>query len=300
MGLITAARVLAEPLIFAGYSLATLPVTALRLLRRGQFGTLLSWSKFQDAWFGAFWVWAGPRVRKDKEADVVPLVQGRVRGGRILSEEEAAAERASSADGDDGGVYGTVLEVGPGSGMWVGLWSSQYMPTAEGASATGADGGDGDSSARQRVAKAAGGPSRVARVYGVEPNPDQHPGLRRRVKEAGLDGVYEIVPVGIEDLAKSGAVQKESVDCVVTVMCLCSIPDPEFNIKELYGYLKKGGRWYVYEHVKCQHGWAMALYQGRFPFSDASCQPAPSLTTRLRRFSRPLLACAHGRLQPAA
>jgi hypothetical protein len=48
------------------------------------------------------------------------------------------------------------------------------------------------------------------------------------------------------------------------VMCLCSIPEPRRNMAQLYGYLKPGGRWYVYEHVKCfrEQGWGMRLYQG--------------------------------------
>ena len=71
------------------------------------------------------------------------------------------------------------------------------------------------------------------------------------------------MPLGIEDLAASGTVALQSVDCVVTVMCLCSIPEPRHNMAQLYGYLKPGGRWYVYEHVKCfrAQGWGMQLYQ---------------------------------------
>ncbi|KAB5554397.1 hypothetical protein GE09DRAFT_1120795 [Coniochaeta sp. 2T2.1] len=90
-----------------------------------------------------------------------------------------------------------------------------------------------------------------------------HPQLQESIAKAGLEGTYEIVPVGIESLASSGRVEKESVDSIVTLLCLCSIPDPEYNIKELYSYLKPGGRWYVFEHVRClpQQGWAMSAYQ---------------------------------------
>ncbi len=75
------------------------------------------------------------------------------------------------------------------------------------------------------------------------------------------------MPLGIEDLAASGAVALQSVDCVVTIMCLCSIPEPRHNMAQLYGYLKPGGRWYVYEHVKCfrAQGLGMQLYQGLLP-----------------------------------
>ncbi|KAI5927468.1 S-adenosyl-L-methionine-dependent methyltransferase [Camillea tinctor] len=130
-------------------------------------------------------------------------------------------------------VGGVVLELGAGSGFWVDVWRRPG----------------------------------VQRVYGVEPNPDQHAALRRAVRRAGLEDVYEIVPVGIEDLqgAKGkkweGGIEKGSVDCIVSILCLCSIPDPEANIKELYSYLKPGGRWYAYEHVRAEYSWYMRLYQ---------------------------------------
>lgn len=92
--------------------------------------------------------------------------------------------------------------------------------------------------------------------------------VRKHIAEAGLEDVYEIVPVGIEDLNNpskwGGIVEKESVDCIVSILCLCSIPEPEKNMKELYGYLKKGGRWYIYEHVRLDGNWGLRTYQGEF------------------------------------
>ncbi|EJT46923.1 hypothetical protein A1Q1_04315 [Trichosporon asahii var. asahii CBS 2479] len=107
-------------------------------------------------------------------------------------------------------VSGTVIEVGPGTGNWVPCFAES----------------------------AAGG--KVDRVYGVEPNPDLHPGLLASVKKAGLQGKYEVVPVGIEDLRKA-SIPKGSIDSIVTLLCLCSIPEPERNIRELYEYLRPGG-----------------------------------------------------------
>jgi SAM-dependent methyltransferase len=73
----------------------------------------------------------------------------------------------------------------------------------------------------------------ITKVYGVEPNAQSHPGLRSRANAAGLE------------------------------LCLCSIPEPEKNIKELHSYLKPGGRWYLYEHVAVKGYWPMQLYQRR-------------------------------------
>ena len=63
--------------------------------------------------------------------------------------------------------------------------------------------------------------TKVTKVYGVEPNKDHHEGLRKKIKEAGLSDIYEIVPVGVEELGERW-VKRGSVDCVVTVSVLCS------------------------------------------------------------------------------
>lgn len=128
-------------------------------------------------------------------------------------------------------LSGTVLEIGAGDGMW--------GPT---------------------LAALPG----VTRVYGVEPNLESAAVLRRRVAEAGVEGKYEVVPTGVEELLRREGGRLE-VDCVVSVLCLCSIPDPEANIKVIAGCLARGGRWYVYEHVRVEGcGVGMRLYQREF------------------------------------
>ncbi|ROT41335.1 S-adenosyl-L-methionine-dependent methyltransferase [Sodiomyces alkalinus F11] len=212
---------LADPFIFMGQSLSHLPGTILSVLRTGDFATLLSPSRFHTAWFGRFWAVAGPEVRKTSSPRVVPLLQGRVRHG-------VATDQQSGPP-----VGGVVLEVGAGSGMWP----------------------DDDQT----------GGGAITKIYGVEPNPASHAALRRRVRESGLEGIYEAVPVGIEELGHStkwdGRIEEGSVDCIVSILCWCSIPDPEKNIAALYKFLKRGGRWYVYEHVKARRTVFMPLYQ---------------------------------------
>ncbi|KAG0645165.1 hypothetical protein D0Z07_9286 [Hyphodiscus hymeniophilus] len=121
---------------------------------------------------------------------------------------------------------GVVLEIGPGSGEWVNLYDKE----------------------------------KVTKVYGVEPNRDHHELLRRRVKEAGLSDIYEIVPVGVEELGETWVGMGE-VDSIVTIQCLCSVPKPKEMINALYGYVKEGGQWIVYEHVVTHHGRFIAAYQ---------------------------------------
>ncbi|KAK0720910.1 S-adenosyl-L-methionine-dependent methyltransferase [Lasiosphaeris hirsuta] len=237
---------LLDPWSFILTSLSYLPSTIVSLIRTAPLGTLLSWPRFQPLWFASFWSVAGPQVRSTAEPRVIPLLQGRVHNGAPVSADDAPSP----------GVGGVVLEVGPGSGMWVSLFSEQNLP--------------------------------ITHIYGVEPNAFVHPPLRAAIAAAGLDDVYEAVPLGIQDLAGSGRVAEGSVDCIVSVLCLCSIPDPAQNIAALYRCLKPGGRWYVYEHVRvfAKQGLGMALYQAFlnliWPHCIGGCELRRDTATTLR------------------
>ncbi|KAF3058683.1 Methyltransferase-like protein 7A [Daldinia childiae] len=249
------------PWNFLLVSATCLPKTILRLLRERKFAELLSPSRLKEAWFSDLWGGiAGPNIRRDAAVRIIPLLQGRATKGAVVDEQVSP------------GLAGTVIEVGAGSGLWVdmyseiaevragsGLWVDMYSEIAEVRA-------EPDGAARRRkVGSSAAVDGPITRVYGIEPNVNQHPALRRAIAKAGLEDVYRIVPVGIEDLDDAtkwdGVVEKGSVDCIVSILCLCSIPDPEKNIRELYQYLKKGGRWYIYEHVRCNNSWYMKAYQ---------------------------------------
>jgi len=125
-------------------------------------------------------------------------------------------------------AHGVVLDIGPGAGEWLSCFDVE----------------------------------KVTKIYGVEPNKEHHPVLRQRIKEAGLSDVYVVVPVGVEELGENW-VDKGSLDSVVTIQCLCTVPKPKEMINELYGYIKEGGQWIIWEHVVVTHqGRLIALYQG--------------------------------------
>lgn len=248
---------LLDPWLFMAQAAAWLPGTVVRLARARRFGVLLSPARLRDAWFGAFWQWAGPNVKLGAERRVLPLLAGRTAGGRILA--------AAAGDDDDHvapgpGLEGVVMELGAGSGFWVDVFAEPGRGTDDEKEEEDDDDENRGRGGRGRARKG------ITRVLGVEPNAAQHASLRRRVRAAGLEGVYEIVPVGVEDLGDAakweGRVEPGSVDCIVSVLCLCSIPDPPRQFRALYRYLKPGGRWYVYEHVRTEAGWAMRTYQG--------------------------------------
>jgi SAM-dependent methyltransferase len=115
---------------------------------------------------------------------------------------------------------GVILDIGPGSGEWVYLYANTV--------------------------------NKVTKIYGVEPNLEHHFALRKAVEAVGLQDIYEILPVGAEDLTHVG-LGNESVDTIVTVQTLCSCPDPRGIIGSLYPLLKKGGTWVIYEHVRTKY-----------------------------------------------
>lgn len=114
---------------------------------------------------------------------------------------------------------GVCLDIGPGSGQWLYVFAKAMNPD-------------------------------ITKIYGVEPNKGLHAELRANADRAGLGDVYEIIGCGAEELTSKGGIDKGSIDTIITVQCLCSIPHPERIIKELYPLLKPGGVWLVYEHIK--------------------------------------------------
>ena len=117
---------------------------------------------------------------------------------------------------------GVCLDIGPGSGMWLHLFARANNPD-------------------------------ITKIYGVEPNVGLHGDLRANAAKAGLEGIYEVIGCGAEELQTKGGLQKESIDTIITVHCLCSIPTPELIIRELYPLLKPGGQWLVFEHIKTHY-----------------------------------------------
>lgn len=131
---------------------------------------------------------------------------------------------------------GICLDIGPGSGEWLYLFARAQNPS-------------------------------ITKIYGVEPNRDLHKLLRANAEKAGLGDVYEIIGCGAEELHEKGGVRKGSVDTIITVQCLCSIPTPELIIKELYPLLRPGGTWLVYEHIRTKYtGYFVEYWQSKFFF----------------------------------
>lgn len=118
-------------------------------------------------------------------------------------------------------AYGTVMELGPGTGQQIGRLD----------------------------------PSKITRIYGIEPNIALHPELRARIAKAGLENIYTVVPYGIENRAelKKYGIESENMDTVLSIKVLCSVPEPERMTRELYRLLKPGGQLLLSEHVRSKN-----------------------------------------------
>lgn len=132
----------------------------------------------------------------------------------------AARERETVLPSLVSQAYGTVLEVGPGSGSQL---------------------------SRLDVSK-------IAQIFGVEPTLDLHGELRASIKQAGLSDVYTIVPTDVDDTEqlRNYGIEKDSIDTLLVIQVLCCVPQSEKTVQELYGLLKPGGQLIVYEHVKSE------------------------------------------------
>ncbi|CAF9919114.1 MAG: hypothetical protein GOMPHAMPRED_001682 [Gomphillus americanus] len=244
------------PWMILGTSASYLPGALLNLVRTEGVASLLHWSHVKTAWFSALWSFMGREIRQENGPQVTALLQGRVSQGAIVDEPQTQP------------LSGVVLEIGPGVGYWVDIFSAFNNPADEKATKSGTSG--------------------KLKIYGVEPNRHAHSQLKEHIKAAGLEDVYEILPVGIQSILKEdNKISEGSVDCIVTLLCLCSIPEPEENIRALYKLLKPGGRWYLDEHVRVKRsiffGWYQYMISFIWPVFIGGCQLCRDTETSLRQ-----------------
>ena len=115
-------------------------------------------------------------------------------------------------------AYGVIVELGPGSG--------NQLP-------------------RMDISK-------VEKVYGVEPVASLHAALRLSIKENKMNDIYQIVPCSVEDETQMEryGIAPGTIDTIISIQVLCSVPHPQATMKSLYNLLKPGGQLIIYEHVQ--------------------------------------------------
>ncbi|CCM00218.1 uncharacterized protein FIBRA_02246 [Fibroporia radiculosa] len=95
----------------------------------------------------------------------------------------------------------------------------------------------------------------VTKYIALEPNQLMHAEIRARANAAGFteeSDTFQILPYGAEDVASivSSLGRPDAVDTFISVLTLCSIPNPEDTLAALVELvLKPGGQLLFYEHV---------------------------------------------------
>ncbi|MCJ1301483.1 hypothetical protein MMC08_004284 [Hypocenomyce scalaris] len=165
------------------------------------------------------------------------------RAWKVIGPGAAEAEEDSPVPSLIYEAYGTVLELGPGDGQQISRLD----------------------------------PSKITKIYGIEPNLALHPELRTSIAKAGLENIYTIVPCGIEDRAelRKYGIESEGMDTILSIKVLCSVPEPERMTRELYRLLKPGGQLLLSEHVRSRNVLSrliQEMYNIAWPHLLAHCQ----------------------------
>jgi len=96
--------------------------------------------------------------------------------------------------------------------------------------------------------------TKVSRYIALEPNVLMHKRIRAKANEAGFhesDGTLIILSSGAEDTQSIlSSISQDPVDIILSVLTLCTVPDPQRTISTLVrDVLKPGGQLLYYEHV---------------------------------------------------
>ncbi|KAI0667412.1 hypothetical protein C8Q78DRAFT_1071854 [Trametes maxima] len=98
-------------------------------------------------------------------------------------------------------------------------------------------------------------PSKVTRYVALEPNQLMHPEIRKVAATKGFTeaaGNLTVIPYGAEEISLivSALGGPRSVDTLISVLTICSVPNPEHTLTTLVQEtLKPGGTLLMYEHV---------------------------------------------------
>jgi SAM-dependent methyltransferase len=129
---------------------------------------------------------------------------------------------------------GSVLEIGPGAGHTIAYYD----------------------------------PEKVSKIVGIEPYVPLHVHTRAAIERAKLTDKYELVAASIEDssILSEHGVLLGSIDTIICVQVLCSIPNPKRVIAEMYKFLKPGGQLILFEHVR-SHDFITHILQNIWTYS---------------------------------
>ncbi|MGH2412926.1 MAG: class I SAM-dependent methyltransferase [Microcystaceae cyanobacterium] len=85
-------------------------------------------------------------------------------------------------------------------------------------------------------------PAAISKIVTVDVNPSMHRLAQKRIQASSITVDYHILS------GENLPMAEETFDSVVSTFTLCSIPNVEQALKEIYRVLKPGGRFFFVEH----------------------------------------------------
>ncbi|KAL2813319.1 hypothetical protein BDW59DRAFT_31817 [Aspergillus cavernicola] len=234
-------RSLVDPGFILTKAMSYFITTNLKAILHGQIlAPFLHAQELRDEAFGKFWiefscirppcpVLFSPPPKKDKakreglaNRAVPPPPPNQTNPGEIKAPSELIPPILAHASG-------LVLDVGPGTGSQMPLLKSPEIKA----------------------------------IYGAEPCLGLHGELRKRAADEGLSAKYKILPCSVVGRELGPELERYGLgsgigngngtegvfDTIIAVRVLCSVPNSEITISELYALLKPGGKLLVVEHV---------------------------------------------------
>lgn len=101
-------------------------------------------------------------------------------------------------------------------------------------------------------------------VWAVEPSSDMLRYAKSKLAETSAS--IRLFPMTIEDFEMNENIPESGFDAVVCTLVLCTIPNPEAVIRQLYRWLKPGGQLVTLEHIQTPTGWRKNFFQLINPF----------------------------------
>ncbi|KIJ47806.1 hypothetical protein M422DRAFT_163342 [Sphaerobolus stellatus SS14] len=106
--------------------------------------------------------------------------------------------------------------------------------------------------------------SKVTKYIALEPNTLMHEGIRKEAAPYGFtesSGTLQLLSCGAEDTETIVSEIGGQVDTLISILMLCSVPNPKKTIETLMDkVLKPGGQFLFYEHV-ANRSWEVRVWQ---------------------------------------
>ncbi|CAG8112636.1 unnamed protein product [Penicillium salamii] len=227
---------LTEPALLMAWALShNIRVFAGAILKGQILAPITQTQRLRDEAFGRFWIEFS--CKSTPNAQIQPYISPPCENNSNLTS-KAPREVPSDSDSNEPPApvgssalippllhtaSGVVLDIGPGTGTQMHLLTS---------------------------------PS-ITALYGAEPCTSLHSAIREKAEQRGISSKYHILSTGVTATELMPALRDSGLDVdsdgifdtILCVRVLCSVPNMEKTVRELYGMLKPGGRILVTEHV---------------------------------------------------